>query len=299
MKNLSKIICALFLVPFILIGCNKQSINNNSNGNLTIVTSFYPMYITTLNIVDGIDGINLVNMTKAQTGCLHDYQLSPQDLKTLEQANIFVVNGAGMGSFMDKVISQQKDLEIISASDNISLLTNDDGEENPHIWVSISNNIKQVENIASQLSNLDPKNKDAYMKNADNYISKLTTLETNMKDSLKDIKNRDIITFHESFPYFADEFNLNIKGVIEREPGTDPTPKELEDTINTIKSLGINALFAEPQYSSKAADTISRETGSKVYTLDPIVTGDSTINSKDDYINKMKENLKTLEEALK
>jgi glycosyltransferase involved in cell wall biosynthesis len=64
------------------------------------------MYISTKNITRGIDGVRVINMTKPQTGCLHDYQLTPQDLKTLEAADAFIVNGAGMESFLDKVVSQ-------------------------------------------------------------------------------------------------------------------------------------------------------------------------------------------------
>ena len=74
---------------------------------------------------------------------------------------------------------------------------------------------------------------------------------------------------------------------------------EIEEIINTIKSKNIKALFTEPQYSSKIAETIATETGATVYELDPIVTGDSTADAYDDYINKMKENLNVLKEALK
>ena len=114
--------------------------------------------------------------------------------------------------------------------------------------------------------------------------------------SLDNVKNRDIVTFHEAFPYFAKEFNLNIVGVIEREPGSEPSAKELQETIEQVKKLKVKALFAEPQYPAKAAETIAKETGSKVYTLDPVVTGPM---DADAYINIMDSNLKILEEALK
>ena len=81
------------------------------------------------------------------------------------------------------------------------------------------------------------------------------------------------MTFHEAFPYFAKEFNLNIISVVEREPGTEPTPAELQETIEQVKKLPVKVLFTEPQYSPSAAETIARETGAKIYTLDPVVTG--------------------------
>ena len=120
-----------------------------------------------------------------------------------------------------------------------------------------------------------------------------------MHSELDNLPNRDIITFHEAFPYFAEEFNLNIVGVIEIEPDSEPSAKEIENIISTIKEHNIKALFTEPQYSSRVAQTIANETGASVYELDPIVTGDSNSNAYDDYINKMKENLNVLKEALK
>lgn len=119
-----------------------------------------------------------------------------------------------------------------------------------------------------------------------------------MHEALKDIGSRDIVTFHEAFPYFAQEFGLNIVSVIEREPGTEPTGPELGETIEIINSLGVKAIFAEPQYSARAAETIAAETGAKVYLLDPLVTGpkDADPNS---YVDTMERNLQTLIEALK
>lgn len=119
-----------------------------------------------------------------------------------------------------------------------------------------------------------------------------------MHAGLDDLPHKDIVTFHEAFPYLAKEFDLRIVSVIEREPGTEPTPEELEQTIDQVKALPVKVLFTEPQYSPAAAETIARETGAKIYTLDPIVTGESTPDAADDYINKMKQNMATLKQAL-
>ena len=109
----------------------------------------------------------------------------------------------------------------------------------------------------------------------------------------------DIVTFHEAFPYFAQEFNLNIIKVIEREPGSEPSPQELEDIIKDVNKLPAKVLFTEPQYSPTAAETIARETGAHIYALDPIVTGEANEQALDAYINTMKQNVLTLKEALK
>ena len=322
-KKYTKILSLLIITLVALMGCSSKNTESiNDSNEITIVTSFYPIYISTLNIIKDVPNVKLINMTKAQTGCLHDYQLSPEDLKTLSSADIFVVNGAGMEGFLDKVISNKKDLDIVDSSEGIKLLTADgeehshddenhnhdeeethaddhDHKDNPHVWVSISNNIKQVQNIADGLAKYDPDNADKYEANAKEYISKLEALKTEMHEVIDTLPNRNIITFHEAFPYFAEEFNLNIVGVVEVEPGTEPSPKQLEETIEIAKNNNVKALFTEPQYAAKAATTISNETGIPLYTLDPIVTGDSTSDAYDDYITKMEQNLETLKEALK
>ena len=321
--KLPKLLTLLITTSFLFIGCNNNVDSNKTTDDdtLNIVTSFYPLYISTINITKDIPNVTVTNMTKSQTGCLHDYQLTPQDLKTLENADILVINGAGMESFLDGVISQYPDLEIVDATKGLSLLEDDthshddhdhdhdhdhdtedddhDHEYNAHVWVSVTGNIEEVKNISSQLEDLNPENKESYEANTNTYVAKLEDLKNEMHTELDNLPNRDIITFHEAFPYFAEEFNLNIAGVIEIEPDSEPSAKEIEDVINTIKTKNIKSLFTEPQYSSKVAETIATETGATVYELDPIVTGDSNPDAYNDYINKMKKNLDVLKEALK
>ena len=220
----------LAIGSILLAGCGAQPGTKDAEkaeGGFRIVTSFYPMYIDAINITRGVDGVTVTNMTKPQTGCLHDYQLTTEDMKTLEKADAFIVNGAGMENFLDKVIKAQKGLTVIDASRGIPLLE-EDGEKNPHVWLSISRDIEQVKNIAEQLEEADPAHADAYAANAKAYIEKLTSLQAEMHASLDNVPHKEIVTFHEAFPYFAEEFDLKIIGVIEREPGSEPTPEELE-----------------------------------------------------------------------
>ena len=270
MKMTTKILSLLLvLLTTALLGCggSQQSAEKKAEKPFRIVTSFYPMYIAAINITDGVDGVEVTNMTKPQTGCLHDYQLMTEDMKTLEHADAFIINGAGMEDFMDKVTSAQKQMKVIDASRGIELIH-------------------------------DPAHADAYEKNAASYIEKLTALKTEMHAALDNVPHKDIVTFHEAFPYFAKEFHLNIIAVVEREPGTEPTPSELQETIAQVNALPSKVLFTEPQYSPAAAETIARETGAKIYTLDPVVTGEATSAAKNAYIDTMKRNMETLKEAL-
>ena len=301
MHSTSKILSLLLLVLSVaLVGCGgtDKPAEKKTAEPFRIVTSFYPMYVATINITDGVDGVEVYNMTKPQTGCLHDYQLMTEDMKTLEKADAFVINGAGMEDFMDKVTEQQKKLKVIDASRGIALIHDEEGD-NPHVWLSVTDAITQVRNIADQLKEADPAHAAAYEKNAAAYIEKLTSLKSEMHTALDTVPHKDIVTFHEAFPYFAKEFNLNIIGVVEREPGTEPTPTELQETIEQVNALPTKVLFTEPQYSPAAAETIARETGAKIYTLDPVVTGEATPAAKNAYIDTMKKNMQVLKEALK
>jgi len=268
----------------------------SEQNTLTIATSFYPMYILTVNVAGSIPGVEVINMSPPQFGCLHDYQLTPNDVKVLERADIFVINGAGAESFMEKVAKQLPGLKIVQASKGISLIKNGgEGGDNPHVWVGISSAIREVENIGQQLAALDPAHAEKYRTNTDAYVKKLEALRHKMHEALAGVKNRNIVTFHEAFPYFAREFNLRVVAVVEREPGSEPAAGELAETIELVKRSKVKALFAEPQYPAKAADTIARETGARVYVLDPAVTGPMV---PDAYEKIMESNLRVLKEAL-
>ena len=291
-----KIICLALIMLTLLTGCGSDK---KDDGNLKIVTSFYPMYLEVMNITRGVEGVEVVNMTPPQTGCLHDYQLTPEDMKTLETADIFVINGLGMESFMDKVIEARPNLKIIDASDTSKIVPiMEDGKPNPHVWLSITYAIEQVKNISAKLCELDPKHVDAYKRHTLDYVDELTTLRDELQLSLALLPNKDIVTFHEAFPYLAKEFGLNVVAVIEREPGTEPTPQELAETIDKINALPVKVIFTEPQYSPKAAETIARETGAQIFELDPIVTGEAKPENLLDYVERMLNNVVTLAKAL-
>ena len=95
---------------------------------LTVVTSFYPMYIVALNIVDGVEGVRLENLSEPQTGCLHDFQLTPEDMKLLSTADVFVINGGGIESFMSDVAKAYPKLDVVEACEDVALLSEDDAD---------------------------------------------------------------------------------------------------------------------------------------------------------------------------
>ena len=287
----------IFILSIFFMVCCFVSVGNaaSETKDIKIVASFYPMYIMAKNVVKDVPGVSVQNLTPPLTGCLHDYTVTTNDMKKLADAQVFVANGAGMESFLDKIIAQHPNIKIIQLAGGIPLIKGEGNEgDNPHLWVSISNAIIQVKNLGKAMEEFDPSHKEFYAKNTANYMAKLETLRQKMHSELASYKGRAIITFHEAFPYFAQEFGLNIAAVVEREPGSEPSAKELADTIELIKKNGILALFSEPQYPDSAAETIAKETGAKVYVLDPAVTGP---DDYDAYINIMEDNLKVLKLA--
>ena len=298
-RNIMKKMRLYFLIAiFTVLPLNYGWCDGKSSVSQSrILASFYPMYIMAINVAKDVPGVTVANLTGPLTGCLHDYALTTNDMKKFVDANIFIANGAGMESFLDRVTAQYPHLKVFKLSEGIPLIKGEGDEgDNPHVWVSISNAITQVKNLCKDLQEFDPAHKDMYQKNTDEYVSRLEALRQKMHTALAPYKGKKIVTFHEAFPYFAQEFGLEIAAVVEREPGSEPSAQELAKTIDLVKKSGIKALFAEPQYPAKAAKAIAKETGAKVYILDPAVTGPQ---KPDAYIKIMEANLATLKEALK
>ena len=270
----------------------------------TIVTSFYPMYVFTQNVVRDVPGVRVVNMASESAGCLHDYQLQTRDMVTLEGADALVINGGGMEQFMDKVIAQRPELPVINASAGIEMLCGEDdhdghdhdhGVYNAHVWLDPALAMRQVQNIADGLAAVDSENAEAYQRNAAAYKARLQALHAELSAQLAPLAGSAIVTFHEAFTYFADAYGLVVAGVIANDAGEEPSTRQIAATCDLVKQYKVKALFVEPQYPTKSAETIARETGASVFTLDPVVSGDG---SPESYENAMRENARVLTEAL-
>lgn len=306
-KIITVSVLVVVIVTTIILAVN---VNEEEDTKFNIVTSFYPMYVATLNITDGVEGVTVSNLTSETTGCIHDYVLTTSELVALAKADVLVINGASMEGFMDKVISNFEDLDIIEASNGIETIHEECEEEkvehdeqheghnhetNPHVFVSVKNYIKQVQNICDKLAKIDSANKERYESNTKSYIAKLQELEQDIANTIATLDSKNIVTFHNTFDYFASDYGLNVVGAIENEHGKTPSAGEISSLIENIKSNNVKAIFVEPEYSLKLVDTIAKETGAKVYMLNPVTSGE---NNKDAYINIMRENLNVLKEAL-
>ena len=276
----------------------------------TVVTSFYPIWLLALNLADGIDSLEVRNLAAPDTGCLHDYQLQTTDMKVLSGADLFLVNGAGMESYLNMVFSSFPDLQVAEASKGIPLLTGvealsignvEDGEEeqaNAHVWLSAANAAKMAENMAEAMATKFPEKEGLIRENCGKLVARLESLDQELKEGLSSLSSREIVTFHEAFPYFAEAYNLQVVAVVNREPGETLTPAQLAHLTEVIKDLGNPPLFVEPQYEDLSARALAAETGAPVYTLDPVVTGPESNVPLDYYETVMRQNMETLRMAL-
>jgi zinc transport system substrate-binding protein len=163
----------------------------------------------------------------------------------------------------------------------------------PHIWLNPVHAKKQVENIAIAFSNSDPENAEFYHKNAIKYTAQLDLLDTKIRNELSNCNN-DFIAFHDSFSYFANEYDLNQHTIIAtNDSHGEVTAKTLQNIISTARELNINIIFSEETVNTKTSQIIANEIGGKVLVLSPL-----EIVSADNYISKMTQNLENLKEAL-
>ncbi len=299
-KIISIVICLIFLLSS--TSCNKRV--KDDNDKIKLVASFYPVYIMALNIIDGVDKIELINMTDQHAGCLHDFKLTTEEMKNIERAKGIIINGASMEEFIDDIVSAMPNKTIIDSSEDINIMHEHNNHEqehrhndmNSHIWLSISNYIKQVKNISKGIISIDPLHIEQYQKNTDKYILYLETLKDKMHSELNNIENNDIITLHKSFDYLANEFNFNIIYTINHGHNEELSSKEIAETIEILNKSKKNVpIFVESKHPSASAQIISNETGNKIYTLDSAVTGEVALDA---YIKIMEKNLEILKEAL-
>ena len=298
MKKIFALLLALALLA--LTGCGAVA------EDVTVMATFYPVYVLAENVLEGVEGVKLSSMTPPSTGCLHDYQLLTSDMKALGKAQALLINGAGMESFLPDVHGQFPNLKIVDCSQGVELLAeeeehedehgHDHGEYNPHIWLAPENAVKMVENLRDGLSALLPDKAEQISANADAYIARLTALDEELKTAIDALPRKQIVTFHEAFPYFAKAYGLEVAAVVALEPDEPISPRMLKQVIEKVKAAGNPPLFSEPQYENTALRTVAQETGAPVYELDPLVTGDGALTA---YEDTMRRNLEVLKEALK
>jgi ABC-type Zn uptake system ZnuABC Zn-binding protein ZnuA len=281
---------------------------------LQVVTSFLPIQSHTLAIVG--DKADVKQLLGKDTGP-HDFQLSPADVKTLSDADLLIINGAGIEEWLGELIkkSGNKNLVVVDTSKGIKLVESPEEIEighdhthvldrehshshgdgaNPHIWLDPVIAKKQAANIADALQKADPSNASAYAENGKVYEAKLATLDSDYRSTLAPLPNKNLVTFHDAFPYLAARYKMNYVGAVSEFPEKDPTPKQLAALVDKIRSLKVGVLFAENGYAPGLLKKIAAETDAKVSELDTLEVGQGTATA---YLDRMGANLESLRKA--
>ena len=231
-------------------------------------------------------------------------------MKLLSNADAFLINGAGMELFIDKVIEQLTKLPMIEASHGISLLEGvehhhaheeqeDEKEEhehseNGHVWMDMERYQMQISTAVEQLKELLPEKAEQLTRAENNYRVKVQELLKQVALLRAQTRDLPVVIFHEAFAYLADVLDMEVIAVLSLDEESVPSAGEIAEVIDEINYHGSALIFIEEEYASHA-DKIVAETLAEVIYLDPLVTG---TGEKESYLTGMEQNLQKIKESL-
>jgi zinc transport system substrate-binding protein len=288
-KILFTILITLFILP--------PSCPEASGGMITkVVVSIYPLK----EMVEQVGGEKVrVDFIVPAGASPHTFEPKPSDIKKLNQAEVLFLIGGGFEFWAEKVISTlNKRPRVVILSEGLPLLK-EEGEEHfdPHIWLDPVMVMTMVDKIRDTLINTDPLNKAYYMQRAERFKGEIKSLDSRIKESVRRFSRKEFVTFHSAWNYFSKRYGLRVIGVIEESPGKEASPAHIARIIDALKKTGSRVVMVEPQFSPKAAEVIAKETGARVFVLDPL--GNPHTKGRDSYIGLMNYNLSILEKALR
>jgi zinc transport system substrate-binding protein len=316
MKLVASAISIIILLT-ILNGSAQQSENIDTKQvkeKIKVVASFYPFY----EIAKEIGGNNTLVISVIPMGVEpHDWEITPQQIPDITEADMIIYNEIGFDSWLGKkeefrnsfLVDISKNLQLIKLgkqqeSENLRYdgqIYDQTSRYDPHIWLDpiLVKNISKT--ISNALIKLDPDNTDSYLQNTENFNQQLDTLDSLIKKSLANCKLKDFVTFHDSFHYFANRYGLTQHAVHGLSPEGEILPQQIIKTISLAKDLGIDTIYSEELKDPRLSQTLASEIpNGKVLLLSPIEGIESQEQKKDiDFIDKMEMNLKNLKQGLK
>ena len=320
MKKIISAFVSFGLLAALLAGCASAQPSSGSSGTspestekLSVYASFYPMFDFAKKI--GGDKVDITNMVPAGTEP-HDWEPAAADIAGLEEADIFIYNGAGMEHWVEDVLEslQNKDLITVEASKGISLLEghedHEDEEEgesadeegaqyDPHVWLSPVNAKAEMAAIKDAFVQADAADKDYFEANFEKYSAELDKLDQEFKDTLSGLPNKDIIVAHQAFGYLCAAYGLNQVPIEGLSADSEPDPARMADIIQFAEENDVKVIFFEELVSPKVAETIASAVGAETQVLNPLEgISDEDQAAGEDYFTVMRQNLQTLKAAL-
>ncbi|MBI4824785.1 MAG: zinc ABC transporter substrate-binding protein [Nitrospirae bacterium] len=284
--------CLLFVFSLSTVSCTKKE--EVERNRLKVVTSLFPFYDFAKNI--GRENVELSLLLPPGVEP-HSFEPTPEDIKKIAEGDIFIYTNKAMEPWIDDVLKgiENKDLAVIDSSSGITFMDAD-----PHIWLDFLNAQKAVDNILDGFLRKDPKNKDFYTKNAEDYKARLDELDRDFKIGLSDCRKDTFIhAGHFAFNYLTKRYNIEYLSAYGTAPDSEPTPKRLMLLLKKTKELGIKHICYEELIKPEIANVLSKETGAELVMLH---AGHNITREEMDngitFITLMRENLKNLRIAL-
>jgi zinc transport system substrate-binding protein len=296
---------------------NNTALSTEQEGNdkLEVIASFFPLYDFARHV--GSDRVQVSSLIPVGIEP-HDWEPTAQNIVALQDADMFVFNGAGFeGGWITEIQSNFK----VDTSTGIQLLEDgghegvEEGREehvadenvgaaDPHIWLDPVLAKHQVEVIRDAFIQLDPESASYYRDNAARYISELESLDASIKSELlsSNCSLTDFIAFHDAFSYFANRYNLtqySIQGI--SPTGGEILPQRIIQIRDLATQVGIDTIYSEDLVDPRLATVVANEIpNGRVLTLSPIEGVDQEeLDQGIGYIEKMRENIENLKVGLK
>ena len=309
MKKRSVLWLMLAFFALVLGACGQNAGQDNSNETkgMKIVTSFYPVYA----MVKEVSGdLNDVRMIQSSSG-IHSYEPSANDIAAIYDADIFIYHSHTLESWagsLDPSLQKSK-VKVIEASDGMTLervpgledMEAGNGVDektlyDPHTWLDPEKVAEEAQIIADKLSEQDSANKETYQKNAQNFSAKAHDLTKKYQPIFETADQKTFVTQHTAFSYLAKRFGLNQLGIAGISPDQEPSPRQLTEIQEFVKTYKVKTIFTESNASSKVANTLVKSTGVTLKTLNPLEADPQNDKS---YLENLEENLSVLAQELK
>jgi ABC-type Zn uptake system ZnuABC Zn-binding protein ZnuA len=225
----------------------------------------------------------------------HFVEVLPSYMVRVKKAQVYLRVGMDLDRWAQPIIdgSRNSKLVVVDCSKGIpplEVLTGKvdasmgdiHGRGNPHYWLDPDNGMVIASNIAEAFTRADPANADSYRTGLERFQARVAEKKAEWRGTAASLSGMEIITFHNSWPYFCKSFGIVVAGFVEPLPGIEPTPSHTASVIETVKERRIRIIGVEPYFSKRTPESIARATGAKVVDLPPSVGG---AEGADDYFS--------------
>jgi zinc transport system substrate-binding protein len=244
------------------------------NSRFKIVTTILPLYCFTVGVAGDLAQVDNLLPENASG---HDYQLSAQDARKLSNANVVIATGMGLE---DSLLGRRLKTPAVKAGAGVEPIRGHIHEDhrhgddvNPHFWLDPLLAAHAVTNILEALQKADPRNAEAYTRNAAAYVERLHKLHEHINTTLAPHWGRTLVTYHDAFPYFARRYGLQLAGVVQEVADVDPTARHLTELRAIVREQKVSVLFMEAGSDARRVKQLAADLGVKIATLDPLESG--------------------------